>query len=69
MTSKSSKYLPFVSLGIAAVFVAIDMFTTYTITDDMIRLLVSVIPITAGGGLINKGFEVFKAIKTMPKTP
>lgn len=60
MTSTSSKILPFLSIAIAAIFTAIDLFTDYTITQEMINLLVLVLPVTAAGGVIKKGFEIFQ---------
>lgn len=63
MTSKSSKALPFIFLAIATVFLSVDMFTQYEITDSMVTVIISLLPIGVGG-LVNKGWETYKAIKS-----
>jgi len=61
---KNKSYLiTFFPLGIAAIFMSVDMFTDYVITEQMINLLVLMIPSTVAGGLIKKGFTVFESIK------
>ena len=42
---------------------AVDMFTTYVITEAMISLLVVMIPSTVAGGMIKKGWSVYQEIK------
>lgn len=62
MTSNSSKALPYLFLLIAAVFLSVDMFTDYSITDNMVTVIITLLPVGVGG-LVNKGWETYKAIK------
>ena len=63
MTSNSSKAMPFIVLLIATFFIAVDTFTEFTISEQMVQLA-SVILVPLGlGGLVNKGWNVFKEIK------
>ena len=62
MTSASSKALPFIFIGIAAIFLSIDMFTPYELTDNMVSVIITLLPVGVGG-LVNKGWETYKAIK------
>ncbi len=67
MTSKSSKALPFIFLAIAAIFLSVDMFTPYQLTDNMVTVIIALLPVGVGG-LVNKGYETYKAIKTGVKS-
>ena len=62
--SNTSKAIPFIVLTIAGLFMALDMFTEYEITENMITLASMILAPLGLGGLINKGWDVFKAIKT-----
>lgn len=63
----SSKVLPFIVLALAAGFMGIDTFTEYTISDEMISLAAMILAPIGMGGLINKGWDTYKAIKTKPQ--
>ena len=64
MTPPNSKYIPFIVLALAGGFMAVDMFTTFEITDNMITIISVVLTPLGLGGLVNKGWDTFKAIKT-----
>jgi len=64
MTSISSKAIPFIVLSIAGIFMAVDMFTEFEITENMITIASMILAPLGLGGLINKGWDTFKAIKT-----
>ena len=63
MTVPDSKYIPFIVLALAGGFMAVDMFTTFEITENMITIISMVLAPLGLGGLINKGWDTFKAIK------
>ena len=63
MTVPDSKYIPFIVLALAGGFMAVDMFTTFEITENMITIVSMVLTPLGLGGLINKGWDTFKAIK------
>ena len=63
MTVPDSKYIPFIVLALAGSFMAVDMFTTFEISDNMITIISMVLAPLGLGGLINKGWDTFKAIK------
>lgn len=64
MTPPNSKYIPFIVLALAGGFMAVDMFTTFEISDNMITIISMVLAPLGLGGLVNKGWDTFKAIKT-----
>lgn len=64
--SNSSKSIPFVVLAIVAALFAIDIYTPYEITETHIQLIAVVLTPLGLGGLVNKGWDTFKAIKTAP---
>ena len=61
--SLKSYAITFFPLALAGIFMAVDMFTTYVITEAMISLLVVMIPSTVAGGMIKKGWSVYQEIK------
>lgn len=63
MTSTSSKAIPFIVIAIVAIFAAVDTFTEFHITDEMISLATTVLTPLGVGGLINKGWETYKSVK------
>ena len=64
MTPPNSKYIPFIVLALAGGFMAVDMFTTFEISENMITIISMVLAPLGLGGLVNKGWDTFKAIKT-----
>lgn len=67
MTSIPSKALPFIVLAITIIFVSVDTFTEFQITDSMVQLSATILTPIGLGGLINKGWNVYKEIKTQAK--
>lgn len=63
MTSNSSKSIPFIVLAIVAGFMAVDTFTPYHITDQMIQLATVILTPLGVGGLVNKAWDTYKAVK------
>ena len=55
--------LPFLVMGIAVFFMAVDTFTDYVITDTMVQLAVTVLTPLGLGGLVNKAWNVYKDVK------
>lgn len=64
MTSNSSKTIPFIVIAIAAGFMGIDIFTEFEVTENMITIMGMILAPLGMGGLVNKGWDTFKAIKT-----
>jgi len=64
MTSISSKAIPFIVIAITVGLFAIDIFTEFEITDTHISLVAVILTPLGLGGLINKGWDTYKAIKT-----
>lgn len=64
MTPPNSKYIPFIVLLIVSGLFAIDIFTAFEINDGHIQLIAVVLTPLGMGGLINKGWDTYKAIKT-----
>ena len=64
MTSNSSKTIPFIVIAIATGFMGIDIFTDFEITENMITIMGMILAPLGLGGLINKGWDTFKAIKS-----
>ena len=63
MTSKSSKAIPFIIIAIASIFIAVDTFTEYEVTQEMVNLASIILAPIGVGGLVNKGWNVYKSIK------
>lgn len=64
---KASKAIPFIVIGIAVAFMAVDTFTPYQITDEVVSVITYTLTPIGLGGLINKGWDTYKAIKTAQK--
>jgi predicted Na+-dependent transporter len=64
MASASSKLIPFLVLLIAGGFGAVETFTEFTITPEMVRLLVTILTPMGVGGLVNKTFDSWKTVNT-----
>ena len=63
MTTISSKAIPFIVIAIAVFFISVDTFTEFVISYEM-DSLASVILVPLGlGGLVNKGWNVYKEVK------
>ena len=63
MTSHSSKAIPFIVIAIAVFFVSVDTFTDFEVTETMVQLAVTILTPLGLGGLVNKGWNTYKAIK------
>lgn len=63
MTSISSKALPYIVITLAVFFVSVDTFTDFTITEQMVQLAITILTPIGLGGLVNKGWNVYKEIK------
>ena len=61
---EARKNIPFLVIAIAAAFMAIDMFTPYQMNDNTVQLIEFVLTPIGLGGLVAKGWDTFKAIKT-----
>lgn len=57
------KNIPFLVIAIAAAFMAVDTFTPYEISDNVVSLIEFVLVPLGLGGLVNKGWDTYKAIK------
>ena len=57
--------LPFVVLAIAGFFMGVDTFTDFVITENMVQLATVILAPIGLGGLVNKGWNVYKKIKEM----
>ena len=57
MVSNSSKALPYVSIGVGLLMAVLSIFGYGEQVNSVVALLATVLPITAGGGLINKAIE------------
>ena len=64
MTSIPSKAIPFVVIAIASFFMGVDTFTEFVISDEMVALGTTILTPLGLGGLVNKGWNVYKEIKT-----
>ena len=64
MASISSKAIPFIVIAIATGFMGVDIFTDFEITENMITIMGMILAPLGLGGLVNKGWDTFKAIKT-----
>ena len=64
MVSLSSKTIPFIVIAIATGFMGVDIFTDFEINDNIISIITYTLTPLGLGGLVNKGWETFKAIKT-----
>ena len=64
MTSISSKALPYIVIILAVFFVSVDTFTDFAITEQMVQLAVTILTPIGLGGLVNKGWNVYREIKT-----
>ncbi len=64
IASEHRKNIPFLVIAIAAVFMAVDTFTPYEISDSVVSLIEFVLVPLGLGGLVNKGWDTYKAIKT-----
>ena len=64
MTSASSKAIPFIVLAMTAGLFAIDIFTDYDITETHIQLAATILTPLGVGGLVNKAWDTYKAVKT-----
>jgi len=64
MSSNSSKAIPFIVIAITAGLFAIDIFTDFEINETHIQLVAVILTPLGLGGLINKGWDTYKAIKT-----
>jgi len=64
LTSASSKTIPFVVLAIVAALFAIDIYTPFEITETHVALVTAVLTPMGLGGLVAKGWDTFKAIKS-----
>ena len=64
MASASSKAIPFIVLLIAGGFGAIDTFTEYEISDELISLLALILTPMGVGGLVNKAWDSWISVKT-----
>ncbi len=67
MSLHSAKAIPFIVLALTGIFMAVDMFTEFEITDQMITLTVTILTPLGLGGLVNKGWNTYKAIKETPE--
>ncbi len=63
MTSISSKAIPFIALAIAGGLLGIDVFTDFVITETHIQLVGVIVTPLGLGGLVNKGWNVYRDIK------
>ena len=63
MSFHPAKTLPFIVLAIAAFFMGVDTFTDFVITDAMVSFATIILAPIGLGGLVNKGWNVFKEIK------
>lgn len=63
MVNIPSKAIPFVVILIATAMIGIDTFTDYEITEESIEIIIMVLTPLGLGGLVNKGFNVYKSIK------
>ena len=57
MVSNSSKALPFISIGVGVAMAILAILGYGEEVDQVVALLGVILPITAGGGLINKAIE------------
>jgi hypothetical protein len=57
MVSNSSKALPFISIGVGVAMAVLAILGYGEQLDQVVALLGVILPITAGGGLINKAIE------------
>ena len=65
MTSKSSKAIPFIVLAIAGIFMGADFYyPQFEITEEMVSLAGIILAPLGLGGLVNKGWNVYKQVKT-----
>jgi len=60
---KSSKFIPFLVLLIVGGFMAVDMFTTYTITDQMLDFAVIILTPMGVGGIAKHAVDIYKSTK------
>jgi len=58
-----AKAIPFIVIAIAVGFMAIDMFTDYSITQNHVDLITYVLAPLGLGGLVNKGWNTWQKIK------
>ena len=64
MTPPNSKYIPFIVIAIAAGFMAVETFTEFKLNDNIIQIISYTLTPLGLGGLVNKGWDTLKAIKT-----
>ena len=57
MVSQSSKALPYISIGVGVLMAVLSILGYGEELDQVVALLGVILPITAGGGLINKAIE------------
>lgn len=57
MVSTSSKLLPFISIGVGLAMAILSVAGFGAQLDNAVGLLSVILPITAGGGLVNKALE------------
>lgn len=57
MVSNSSKALPYISIGVGVLMAVLAIMGYGAQVDQVVALLGVILPITAGGGLINKAIE------------
>ena len=57
MVSNSSKALPYVSIGVGILMAVLSIMGYGADVDNVLGFLGVVLPITAGGGLVNKAIE------------
>jgi len=63
MASKSSKAIPFLVMLIATGFGAVETFTNFSISTDLVNLLATILTPLALGGVANKAFSSWQSAK------
>ncbi len=63
MTSISSKSIPFIVIVISTALLGVDAFTEFEITETHIQLVAVILTPLGLGGLVNKGWNVYRDVK------
>lgn len=61
-----NRYLPIYVVIIATFFLTVDMFTEFTITEEMVSIVGIILAPIGLGGLVKHGFDTYKQIKNKP---
>ena len=63
MTIHTGKTMPFLVLTIAVLMLGVDTFTEFTISAEMVNFAELILIPLGLGGLVNKGWNVYKEVK------